>query len=88
MLRKHIKIFFKLSILAAASFLLCSCWQVAAARAAKKRTTQTGYIVGLRKKGLEPIVFKRGQTLDNYYRHISTSFGALFFLIFARLAKD
>lgn len=25
---------------------LCGCWQVAAARAAKKRTHQTGYIIG------------------------------------------
>jgi len=28
------------------SSLLCSCWEVAAARAAKKRTSQTGLIVG------------------------------------------
>ena len=28
------------------AFLLCSCWQVAAARAAKKRTGETGHIVG------------------------------------------
>jgi|GEM_PF-6590692 len=33
--------------------LLSSCWQVAAAKAAKKRTTQTGYVVGTIEDELE-----------------------------------
>ena len=35
-----------IAILMLSPFLLSACWQVAAARAAKKRTSETGYVVG------------------------------------------
>ena len=45
---KRTAIFLLFAVLAAA--LQTGCWQLAAARAAKKRTTQTGYLMGTAEK--------------------------------------
>jgi len=54
-----------LFVLAAA--MLCSCWQVAAARAAKKRTTQTGPVMGTIEKemGVEDPLGREQKTTDS-----------------------
>ena len=54
------------AIFAAAAIFLCGCWQAAATRAAKKRKSETGYVIGTIEKesGVEDPLGRKQKSVD------------------------